>query len=167
MMGILKVLMIMMFVAMSGCGIHKTPPANNVLSVDQLVRDSTKYVSKIVDVKGEIKMDYHGPVLCDEKGTPCFYVVRPENVASKADFALVQDPMYEEYERLYINIASIQRTLGKAMLLGTFRGRFDNYILMSNGKETIVQNPGDRSSVRCRFVLQRVLELNIRSMEKK
>jgi|WetSurMetagenome_2_1015567.scaffolds.fasta_scaffold276935_2 hypothetical protein len=160
-----QIIMALILLVMSGCNSQKSSQGDVVLGVDQLIQDSSKYASKIVAVHGEIKMDYHGPVLCDENGTPCFFVVPPENLSPKPDFELSKDHMYEEYKRLYIDIASVQRALDKAKLFSTLRGRFENYIL-SNGKETIVQNPKDRSSVKCRFVLQRVLELDIRSMEK-
>jgi len=146
------------------CSGQRAVQDNAVLTVDQLINDSSRYASRIVDVRGEIVMDYHGPTLCDENGTPCFFVVLPENLNPKPDFEIQKDHLYGEYERLSSKIGLVQKKLGKAKLLVTLRGRFDNYILLSNGKEVIVQNAKEESAVRRRFVLQRVLKLDVQNL---
>jgi hypothetical protein len=136
-----------------------------VLTVDQL-KSSFKYSSKIVDVSGEIIMDYHGPTLCNQHGTQCFFIVQPTNVDPKPNFELKKDHMYDEYERLAIEVGLVQRKLGKSKLLATLRGRYDDYILLPNGEEVIVQKreKGNQEQVRCRFVLQKVLKLEVQNL---
>jgi hypothetical protein len=119
----------------------------------------------MVDVRGEVVMDYHGRTLCDQKGTPCFFVVLPEDIAPKPDFKLEKDRQYEEYERLSIEIGSVQRSLGKAKLFATLRGRFDVLDLLSNGSKVIAQHPKKGSLVEVRFVLRKVLKLDIQNLK--
>jgi hypothetical protein len=156
--------LILVICSLSACNGQKPAQDNTVLTVSDLISRPAKYASRILDVRGEIIMDYHGPTLCDESGTPCFFVILPENVFPRPDFDLEKDHTYEEYERLSIEIGSVQRTLGKAKLFATLRGRFDQYNLLPNGKEAIVQNPQKGSLVRCRFVLERVLNLDVRKL---
>lgn len=138
---------------------------NAVQTVDQLVNNPSKYASRIIDVRGEIVMDYHGPTLCDSSGTPCFFITLPKSVLSKPNFELDRDHLYEEYERLSSEIGLVQKKLGKAKLMVTLRGRFDSYVLSPEGREVIVQNPRKGSPTRCRFVLQRVLKLDVQKLK--
>jgi len=159
-----RFLIVLFTLAVSACKADKSVETNPVLTVDHLINSSSNYASKIVTVRGEIVMDYHGPTLCDESGSPCFFVVLPERVFPNPEFVLDKDHAYEEYLRLSLEIGSIQRTLGKAQLFATLRGRFDNYDLLPNGKEVIVQNPPKGSLVRRRFVLQKVVKLDVRRL---
>jgi hypothetical protein len=131
-----------------------------LLTVDQLIDESPKYASKIVDVRGEIAMEYHGPVLENANGTLGVFVVLPDNIDIEIGFELQQDYLYEEYKRLYNEIGLFQKKLGEARLFATLRGK---YILLSNDQEIIRPNHNNGSLVRKRFVLQRVLELDIQS----
>jgi len=164
----LKLPLILIFLSISSSADQaaSTTQGNIVMTVDHLINNASKYASKIVDVRGEIIMDYHGRTLCDAKGAPCLFVILPEDVVPKPDFELEKDHMYEEYERLSSEIGLVQKKLGKAELFATLRGRFDIFTLLPNGKEVIAQNAKKGSLVRCRFVLQKVLKIDVRARDK-
>ncbi len=103
-------------------------------------------------------MDYHGPTLVDLKEKCGFFVFLPENIDPKPDFELVKDKMYEDYERLSLEIGLVQKQLGKAKLVATLRGRYD---LLQKRIEELAKHPWLASPVRHRFVLQRVLKLEV------
>jgi hypothetical protein len=163
-MNMLKSLLLLTVLSVCACNGPRSAQDNVVLTVDHLINESSKHASRIVDVRGEIVMDYHGPTLCDENGTPCFFVILPENIVPVPDFELQKDHLYEEYERLSSEIGLVQKKLGKAKLLVTLRGRFDNYVLLPSGRTVIVQNPKEETPARCRFVLQRVLKIDVRNL---
>jgi hypothetical protein len=163
-MNMMKSLIPLIVLLICACNGPRSIQNDKVLTVEQLIDERYKYASRILDVRGEIVMDYHGPALCDESGTPCFFVIPSENIVPKPDFELHKDHLYEEYRQLSIKIGLVQKKLGKAKLLVTLRGRFDNYILLPNGEEVVVKNPKKESAVRCRFVLQRVLKLDVQKL---
>ena len=139
-----------------------------MLTVDDLLNHGATYKSKTVDVRGEIIMDYHGPVLCNAKEEG-FFIVLPVAVFPKPVFRLEADYNYGEYRRLCIEIGSVQRTLGKAKLFATLRGRYDLYTVTSqvNGKEVFDYNPPMGTLARHRLVLQRVLNLEVQKLRDK
>jgi hypothetical protein len=154
----LRLAAIAISLSICACTGPKPKQSNIVLTVDQLVESVGKYASEIVDVRGEVILDYHGTTLCDLKGTSGFLIFLPEYIEPKPDFELVKDKMYEDFERLSIEIGSVQKQLGKAKLLATLRGRYD---IIQDKIEVIVQNPTFGYSRRHRFVLQRVLNLEV------
>ncbi len=111
-------------------------------------------------------MDYHGPTLCDETGSSGIFVIPPERITPKPDFELVRDSMYEKYEHLAIEIGSVQRTLGKAKLVGTLRGKYYLVTGSLHGQVTVYQKPDPLIQPQHRFVLQKVLNLQIQKIEK-
>lgn len=135
-----------------------------VITMDSFFDVPSKYAFKIVDVRGEVMMDYHGRVLCDQRGNG-FFITKPEDVFPKPDFKLEKDHLFDEYERQSIEVGDVQRTLGKAKLLVTLRGRFEFYQLLPDGKVVIPPHPENGPLIRKRFVLQRVLDLHVESMQ--
>jgi hypothetical protein len=143
------------------CALRETVP----ISVDELIDNTAKYASKIVDVQGEIIMDYHGPILCDPKENGVF-VRLPDSIFPTPDFKLEKDHLFDEYERLSIEIGLVQKRLGKAKLFATLRGRYELFESLPNGKEVTIQDPKG-SLVQHRFVLQRILELHVQTIQTK
>ena len=126
------------------------------LPVDQ-VRDNPEYISKILDMRGEIVVEYHGTKLCSPEGTHCFFI---DPVSE-----LEKDYLYEIYDKLSGEIGLVQKKLGKAKLFATLRGRPEYYIYSEDGEEEIIKNfeEDDERLIRVRFVLHKVLELDIRA----
>jgi hypothetical protein len=143
-----------------------TTQGKSAITIDDVFNDPSKYAFKIVDVRGEIQMDYHGPVLCDAQGNG-FFIKNPDEVSPKPGFELKRDYRFDEYERLSIEVGSIQRTLEKARLLATLRGRFEYFQMLSDGKVIMPLHPKYGSLTHKRFVLKRVIELHTESMQTK
>jgi len=152
---------------MCSCNFGNTSKNSIVLTVDQL-RSNREYASQIVDVWGEVIEDYHGTTLCNPKGDSGFFIVLP---GSEEDFKLEEDYLYEKYKNLSIEIGLVQKKLGNARLFATLRGQLEYYTYSDDGEEIIVINPNkspfddiddEDFSPRVRFLLQKVLELDIR-----
>jgi hypothetical protein len=131
------------------------------MTVDYLLNNRSNYRSKTVTVRGEIKDTYHGLLMCDENGEPCISINLLENVSPNIE--LEQDFMYEEFKNLSLSVGSVQRTLGKAKLFATLRGRVHMETISSSGKEVTIQDPLD-IRVESWFVLQEVLKIEIKAV---
>jgi hypothetical protein len=164
-MNLIKSIPLFAIIVISSCTNPRLTQDNGTITVNYLIDNSFKYASRMVNVRGEIVMDVHGPALSNGNGTAGFFVVLPESIYPKPSFELQKDFMYEEYYRLSIEIGDVQKRLGKAKLFGTLRGRFDAYIELPDGEEVIVRNPEKSTSARYRFVLQRVNELDIQRQD--
>jgi hypothetical protein len=158
----IRLILISAALGQTACGIQ----SKAVITMDDFFDDPSKYAFKIVDVRGEIQMDYHGPVLCDAQGNG-FFIKEPDSISPKPDFGLEKDHLYDEYERLSMEVGSVQGTLGKAKLLVTLRGRFEFFQLLPDGIVVIPPHPENGPLIRKRFVLQRVLRLDVQSLQKK
>ena len=90
----------------------------------------------------------------------------PEYVSPKPSFKLHKDRFYYEFDDLSGKIGLVQRSLGKAKLMATLRGQVYYYIPAENVDEEdlFVEHPPDRSWFQSRFVLQRVLKLDVQEL---
>jgi hypothetical protein len=158
----LKLLAIAIALLICACTDQRPAQLNVVLTVDQLVDSAGKYASKIVDVRGEVIMDYHGPTLVDLEGKCGFFIFLPENIDPKPGFELVKDKMYEEYERLSYKPGGSLRQPEDGKLIATIRGRYD---LLQERIEDLAKHPWLASPVRHRFVLHRVLKLEVQNSD--
>jgi hypothetical protein len=161
-MNILKSFWILLLFSMITCVDQQS---ERIVTVDYLLDNASKYASKVVDVRGEVVMEYHGPTICDQKGTPCLFIILPTDANGLSEVKLQKNDMFDKYKRLSLEIGLVQKQLGKAKLLATLRGRFDRYVVLPNGDETIIQKSNENDLVRCRFVLQKVLTLDIHNLE--
>ena len=139
---------------------------NPVITMDELRSDLSKYESKMVDVTGEVIVEYHGTALCDESEYHCLFIILPEYVSPQPSFKLRKDRVYGEFDELSREIGLVQRSLGKAKLMATLRGQVYYYIPAENVDEedVFVERPPDISWVQTRFVLQRVLKLDVQAL---
>jgi hypothetical protein len=133
---------------------------NSVFSVEGL-KKSDQYCSKIVDVSGIIIKEYHGLRLCDKNETPCIFVWEPE---ADDKLELEKDRMYDEYKRLAVEVGLDPERLRKEKLFVTLRGRYEEFILSPNGDAIILTESKHENDVRCRFILQKVLKLDVRTI---
>jgi hypothetical protein len=149
------------------CEFSGVSPTGHIITVEELVTNDSKYATKFVDVRGETVLDYHGPVLQEEDGSLGVFVVSPERVNPKPDFELVRDSMFQKYENLVIEIGSVQKTLGKATLIGTLRGKY--YLVTGDlhGIVDVYQKPDPLVQPQHRFVLQKVLNLEVQTIVQK
>lgn len=145
------------------CNVSKAYENNIFLTVDQ-VRDNPEYASQIIDMRGEVITEYHGAKLCGQEETPCFFVVLPIKGDPEQGFELEEDYLYEKYEDLSGEIGLVQKRLGTAKLFATLRGMPEYYIYTDDEEELIIKDfkDADDRLIRVRFVLQKVLELDIR-----
>ena len=157
----IKILPFLALFFMCSCNVStadsgKVNQGSIVLSVDQ-VRGNPEYISKIVDIRGEVIVEYHGTALCGQEETLCFFI---DPVSE-----LEEDYLYEIYDKLAGEIGLVQKKLGKAKLFATLRGRPEYYIYSDDGEEEIIKSfeEDDDRLIRVRFVLHKVLELDIRS----
>jgi hypothetical protein len=164
-MKILKCILLVILAFTCSCTRRKPTSDSVILDLDQLINHSSKYATQLVDVSGEISMDYHGPLICSDKGSPCLFIVLPENVVPKPDFELMKDNMYEKYEKLSIEIGIIQKQLGNSRLMATLRGKLFLFAQLPDGKEVLYQSPKMKAPILRRFVLQRVLKLDIQRIK--
>jgi hypothetical protein len=146
------------------CKMFGVSPAGPVITVEELVTNHSKYATQFVDVRGEIVWDFHGPTLCDLNGSFGVFVIPPENINPKPDFELARDSMFQKYERLAMEIGSVQRTLGKAKLFGTLRGKYYLVTGSLHGTVDIYQKPDPLTQPQHRFVLQKVLDLQVQNI---
>jgi len=173
---VLKQLLFLVLIFVSSCNTSKVSQYSTVFSVDQLFENS-EHVLQIADVRGEIFNEYHGVRLCNPEGSLCIPVASHENVylpddSLKPNFELEEDYLYKMYKDLSIKIGDVQRRLGNARLFATLRGRFERYTYSDDGKEVLIDpkmvfDPVEDfefiTRIRgIRFVLQKVLELDIR-----
>jgi hypothetical protein len=160
---------IAIFVVLLHCGCRSTEVSSDghVITVGELVSNQQMYASKFVDVRGEIVMDYHGPTLCDESGSPGFFVILPGRVDPAPDFELVEDSMYEKYKDLAIK-CWIEKQEGKSKLIATLRGKYYLVNGSLHGAVTIYQTPDPTMipPLQHRFVLQKVLDLKVQQVKK-
>jgi hypothetical protein len=154
------------------CACHKTefPLAGHVITVEELVTNHSKYATEFVDVRGELILEFHGNVLQDESECCGFFVIPPEAVTPEPDFKLVRDSMYQRYEKLMIEVGSVQRRLGKAKLIGTLRGKYYLGSSESTGGALVIPqlpDPLARRPMQHRFVLHRVIKLDVQKLQPK
>jgi hypothetical protein len=136
-------------------------PDRHVITLEELVTNHSKYATQFVDVRGEIVWDYHGLTLCDEDGKLGVFVIPPERVNPKPDFELIRDSMFYKYEDLAIKIGSVQKTLGKAKLIGILRGKYCFVTGDLHGTVDIYKITDPIAARQHRFVLQKVLDLQV------
>jgi len=129
------------------------------VTVCQLVEKPERFAQKMVSVRGEIVQEHHGLGICSEDCRGCIQIVEPEDVSPKPEFELERDSLYEEFDRLSMDVGLVQRLLGKATLQATLVGRFDSIYEMRNGKRVRVAEGLGRRRVPRRLVLQRVTDL--------
>ena len=148
---------------MYSCNVSNAYQNSLFLTVDQ-VRDNPEYASQIVDMRGEVIVEYHGAMLCGHEGTPCFFVVLPIKGDPEQGFELEEDYLYKKYEDLSIEIGLVQKKLGTAKLFATLKGMPEYYTYSDDEEEVIIKDfkEEDDRLIRVRFVLQKVLELDIR-----
>lgn len=79
----------------------------------------------------------------------------------------MRDEMFQKYEKLAIEIGSVQKTLGKARLIGTLRGKYYLVTGSLHGIVDIYQKTDPLTQPQHRFVLQRVLDLQVQTTEKR
>ena len=77
----------------------------------------------------------------------------------------MRDAMFHKYEKLAMEIGSVQRTLGKAKLLGTLRGKYYLVTGALQGTVDIYQKPDLITQPQHRFVLQKVLDLQVQNID--
>lgn len=140
---------------------------HQVITLEELVSNHSKYATQFVDVRGEIVSDYHGPALCSENERLRVFVISPERINPKPDFELMRDDMFQKYEKLAIEIGSIQKALGKEKLIGTLRGKYYLVTGSLHGMVDIYQKPDPFIQPQHRFVLQRILDLQVQTIEKR
>jgi hypothetical protein len=140
-------------------------PARHVITVEELVTNHSKYATQFVDVRGEIVWDYHGPTLCEPNGSFGIFVIPPESINPKPDFELIRDSLFQQYESLAMEIGSLQRTLGKAKLFGTFRGKYYLVTGSLHGTVDVYQKPDPLTQPQHRFVLHKVLDLQVQKVD--
>jgi len=158
-----KILMIVILWAFTPGAMCKDNP---VITMDELRSDLSKYESKLVDVTGEVILKNQGTDLCGENEYHCLFICLPEYVNPKPSFKLRKDRLYEEFDDLSGKIGLVQRSLGKAKLMATLRGQVYYYIPAETVEEEDVffEHPPDRSWIQPRFVLQRVLKLDVQKL---
>ena len=135
---------------------------NPIITMDELRDNLSKYESKLIDVTGEVIVEYHGPALRDEDKSFYLFIMSPEYVSPKPRFKLREDRLYDEFEDLSREVGLVQRSLGKAKLMATLRGQI-YYFAKESGNE-MVEHPPDISWIQTRFVLQRVMKLDVQAL---
>jgi hypothetical protein len=159
-----RVLLIFLIVNFYSCKSQRNVLDKGIFTVNQLFDNRFQYASMILDVRGELIDDYHGKMLCGENEEHCFLIYPPEAVPNQ-EFKTVKDSLYQKFVDLDIPMDRESRKRDEGKIFATLRGRFETYTLTKNWKPIVIRNakPGDITY--CRFVLKRVLALDIRTIK--
>ncbi len=94
------------------------------------------------------------------------FIFLPEEVCPKPDSELQQDVLYEEYCLACLpRLVRLQGCLGRRNSSALSGEGVILYVLSPDGEGVMARDPKDEPVVRHRFVLQRVLGLEIQSLE--
>ena len=75
--------------------------------------------------------------------------------------------MFRKYGDLAVKIGSVQKALGKAKLIGTLRGKYYLVAGSLHGVVDIYQKPDPLTQPQHRFVLQKILDFQVREIDRK